>query len=280
MKIELKEIIDLLKGHVDSPRLEAREILGHALKMDSDEVSSLPQDVSTTEYEYIQTTIQKRLSGYPLDKLIGQKDFYKYSFKVTEDVLSPRPDTEILVEAAAEIIFRKNCKKIMDMGVGSGCIILSLLADFPFLEGVGIDASAKALKVAQENAARLGVNNRLKLYEKSWFDTDLINKAGQNFDLITSNPPYIASEEIPQLSTEVKAHDPLMALDGGADGYDHYRQIATVAPSLLKENGYILLEGGQNQDKEIVKIFEQCGFKHQKTIADLSGINRCIIMKK
>ena len=108
----------------------------------------------------------------------------------------------------------------------------------------------------------------------------MINKAGQNFDLITSNPPYIASEEIPKLSTEVKAHDPLMALDGGADGYDHYRQIATVAPSLLKENGYILLEGGQNQDKEIVKIFEQFGFKHQKTIADLSGINRCIIMKK
>ena len=280
MKIEIKDIIELLKGYLDSPRLEARLILGHVLGIDSDEVSPMPYELSQIEYERLQGIIKKRLSGFPLDKLLGHKDFYKYSFKVTEDVLSPRPDTEILVEAAGEIIFRENLKKMMDMGVGSGCIILSLLADFPNLEGVGIDASSQALQITKENAERLGVNNRLKLYEKSWFDQDIQNITGQEFDIITSNPPYIASQEIEGLSTEVKAHDPIMALDGGEDGFEHYRQIAKVAPILLKNGGYLFLECGINQDEEVVKIFESSGMKHKKTIADLSGINRCIIMKK
>ena len=220
------------------------------------------------------------LSKYPLDKLLGEKDFYKYRFKVSEDVLSPRPDTEVLVEAAVRLVSEQKLQTVLDMGTGSGCIILSLLAEFENLTGAAIDISEKALEIAKENARRLGISNRIKFYHQSWFNEKLEQVLGERYDMVVSNPPYIATSEIDWLERDVKDHDPRLALDGGDDGYKHYRQIAKAAYGLLKQGGYILLEGGINQAEEIRKIFENENFEHKETCMDLAGIKRCIILKK
>lgn len=166
------------------------------------------------------------------------------------------------------------------MGTGSGCIILSLLAEFENLTGAAIDISEKALEIAKENARRLGLSNRIKFYHQSWFNEKMEQVLGERYDMIVSNPPYIATSEIDWLERDVKDHDPRLALDGGDDGYKHYRQIAKAAYGLLKQGGYILLEGGINQAEEIRKIFENENFEHKETCMDLAGIKRCIILKK
>lgn len=222
----------------------------------------------------IEDIINKRINGWPLDKILGQKDFYKHSFFVNEDVLSPRPDTEILVEAALEIIQKSKIQNILDLGTGSGCILLSILKEFPHIQGVGVDISEKALTVADKNKSALGVD--CKFIQKDWFKDNIIGE----FDLIVSNPPYIPRQDISALEKEVREHDPMLALDGGVDGLDSYKKIAELSKNLLKKDGYILLEAGINQAQDIVNIFISEGLKLVEVKKDLSGINRCIILKK
>ena len=280
MKINFNDIVTALKGEVASPRLETRMILGHILSRESNDISPEEYELDEEQFSELRDIISKRLSKYPLDKLLGEKDFYKYRFKVSEDVLSPRPDTEVLVEAAVRLISEQKLQTVLDMGTGSGCIILSLLAEFENLTGAAIDISEKALEIAKENARRLGLSNRIKFYHQSWFNEKMEQVLGERYDMIVSNPPYIATSEIDWLERDVKDHDPRLALDGGDDGYKHYRQIAKAAYGLLKQGGYILLEGGINQAEEIRKIFENENFEHKETCMDLAGIKRCIILKK
>lgn len=280
MKINFNDIVTALKGEVASPRLETRMILGHILSRESNDISSEEYELDEEQFSELRDIISKRLSKYPLDKLLGEKDFYKYRFKVSEDVLSPRPDTEVLVEAAVRLVSEQKLQTVLDMGTGSGCIILSLLAEFENLTGAAIDISEKALEIAKENARRLGISNRIKFYHQSWFNEKLEQVLGERYDMVVSNPPYIATSEIDWLERDVKDHDPRLALDGGDDGYKHYRQIAKAAYGLLKQGGYILLEGGINQAEEIRKIFENENFEHKETCMDLAGIKRCIILKK
>ncbi len=248
---------------IESPRLEARLLKENA----SDE-------------KKLEQMLQARLKHQPLDKILGRKEFYKYTFKVNADVLSPRPDTETLVEAAAKLIEQNKIKNILELGVGSGCILLSLLADFPNLKGKGIDRSASALKIAAENAKCLGVESRCSLQEADWFDEAFINQIGGGFEMVVSNPPYIPHHEIETLETEVKKYDPWLALDGGLDGLESYRRIADLAPKLVKDGGFLLLEAGVHQAADIIKIICSKGLQHFKTEKDLSGIERCIIFQK
>lgn len=280
MKINFNDIVTALKGEVASPRLETRMILGHILSRESNDISPEEYELDEEQFSELRDIISKRLSKYPLDKLLGEKDFYKYRFKVSEDVLSPRPDTEVLVEAAVRLVSEQKLQTVLDMGTGSGCIILSLLAEFENLTGAAIDISEKALEIAKENARRLDISNRIKFYHQSWFNEKMEQVLGERYDMIVSNPPYIATSEIDWLERDVKDHDPRLALDGGDDGYKHYRQIAKAAYGLLKQGGYILLEGGINQAEEIRKIFENENFEHKETCMDLAGIKRCIILKK
>lgn len=280
MKINFNDIVTALKGEVASPRLETRMILGHILSRESNDISPEEYELDEEQFSELRDIISKRLSKYPLDKLLGEKDFYKYRFKVSEDVLSPRPDTEVLVEAAVRLVSEQKLQTVLDMGTGSGCIILSLLAEFENLTGAAIDISEKALEIAKENARRLGLSNRIKFYHQSWFNEKMEQVLGERYDMVVSNPPYIATSEIDWLERDVKDHDPRLALDGGDDGYKHYRQIAKAAYGLLKQGGYILLEGGINQAEEIRKIFENENFEHKETCMDLAGIKRCIILKK
>lgn len=275
-----EEIIKRLSvGGIPSPRLEARFIASAVQNKDLNELPANPR-FNETQKQKVTELVSLRLQHWPLDKLLGEKGFYKYDFIVNENVLSPRPDTEVLVEAAISYAQRMNAPKILDLGTGSGCIILSILGDIPSATGVAVDISAKALDVAMQNARRLHLDSRLKFVHGSWFDNDLVEKIIPPFDMIVSNPPYIPHDDIAGLDEEVREHDPLSALDGGADGMLHYRQIAAVGYNFLRPGGLILLEGGLNQEREIADIFVSVGFSLQNILADLAGINRCVILKK
>ena len=281
MNTLLEHIVQRLSGHVSSPRLEARLILAHVLQISPEDLRSDLPDISPSEQQSLDALIAQRLQHYPLDKLLGYKDFYKYRFIVSEDVLSPRPDTEILVEEAARLLqHNPSIHTLLDLGTGSGCIILSLLADFPKVCGCGVDCSLASLKIAEQNAQALGVTPRIRFKHLDWFSPDFIADLGADFPLIVSNPPYISRAEIPHLEPEVRSHDPYGALSGGDDGLDSYRRLAELSPQLLKQNGYILLESGAGQDAAIVDLFTACGLRHLHTLPDLSGINRCVVLQK
>jgi len=274
-----KTIQKLATRGINSPRLEARLLISDVLGVSADSVSN-----ATTVERYIsvklEENIKKRLEGMPLDKILGTKGFYKYNFKVSEDVLSPRPETEILVEEALRIIQKNRFKYVLDLGIGSGCILLSLLKELPQLNGIGIDASDKAINIAKENATELGISERCQLLNRNWFEDDFIQGLNQKFDMIVSNPPYIKTDEIKNLDVGVKKYDPIFALDGGKDGLKDYRQIATLSQKLLKQEGYMLLEIGFNQENDVRQIFEASGLRHISTIVDYANIDRVVVFKK
>ena len=224
--------------------------------------------------------LEQRLKHKPLDKILGHREFYKYDFLCNENVLSPRPDTEILVEQAAKLIFKHTLKNALELGIGSGCILLSLLADFSFLCGTGVDISKKALEVAKKNAENLDVDKRLNLHCADWNDDNFVFAFKKKFEIIVSNPPYIPSDDIAGLAPEVREFDPIEALDGGKSGFAAYERIAKIAPSILAENGFLLFESGYNQAHKIAEICEENGFEVFDIEKDLAGIERCIIAKK
>lgn len=269
----------LSSAHIDSPRLEARMLLAAVLAYDANDGRILSCELNNVQQQKLENMILRRLDHCPLDKILGYKEFYKYRFIVNQDVLSPRPDTEILVEAALAKMTQKQ-GKVLDLGTGSGCILLSLLAEKSDWQGVGVDASAKALAVAGENARQLGVEPRVSWVNKNWFEDDFSKVVSSKFDIIVSNPPYIPDEDIALLDEEVKTYDPLPALSGGRDGFDSYKKIAEIAPFLLKKDGYIFLEAGIGQAAQIAEIFAATGLKKVNIIKDLSGIDRCVILKK
>lgn len=274
------KIVNLLaNAHISSPRLEAREIMAFALNKNRSEIYS-GCVIDDRQKAVVLNLVKKRIAHYPLDKLIGRKGFYKNEFITNENVLSPRPETEILVEKTLELKPKNAPTNILDLGTGSGCIIESILAERSLWRGVAVDISADALDVARKNAQLLEVDNRLRFIQASWFDDDFFAKISESFDLIVSNPPYIPRSDINMLDDEVKLYDPNPALDGGESGFDSYERIARITPQMLKNGGYILLEAGIGQAKQIAEIFEKQGLQCLEIVPDLSGIERCVILQK
>ncbi len=269
----------LANSGTESPRLEARLLLAEVLNKEPSEIFA-DIELAPAQDKSLQNLLQRRLSHEPLDKILGKRDFYRATFKVSDKVLSPRPDTETLVEAALRLLPSDNPTTILDLGTGSGCIIESLLLERPSAQGVAIDISPEALQIAADNAVNLGVANRLKFIQASWFYADFATRLAQKFDLIVTNPPYIPTKDIATLMPEVQKYDPLLALDGGTDGFDSYKRIAELAPILLKDGGYILLEAGIGQAEQIAEIFAKQGLQHIATEKDLAGIKRCVVMRK
>lgn len=269
MNLREELIKALVAAKIPSPRLEADIIIKNT-------APDYPNVTNEQELN-IKECLLRRINHEPLDKIIGKREFYKSIFYVDNNVLTPRADTEILVESALELIPDNSDFEILELGTGSGCIILSLIKEKLNATATGIDISEKALDIAQKNAAKLELENRIKFINKSWTDKDFISK---QFDMIVSNPPYIPTEEIKELDIEVKKYDPIQALDGGKDGLDCYRQIADITPLLLKDKGYILLEVGYNQANIVADIFRKKNLTLVKIVPDLSGINRCVILKK
>lgn len=277
----LDGLVEALRlGGIESPRLEARMIASSVLGLEVEAFLFTLPPASEGQIAQMGAMVSERLNHRPLDKILGIKGFYKYDFKVSEAVLSPRPDTEVLVEAAVSVLKTGSHRRVLDLGTGSGCIILSLLADCPAAEGVALDISSAALEIAAANAYQLGVEKRISFISGSWFDKDIISRLGGKFDIIVSNPPYIPAADIASLEADVREHDPLTALEGGADGLRDYRQISLLIHDLLNENGVLFLEVGIRQSADVAAIFTRQGLQLVDILKDLGGIERCVILKK
>lgn len=212
--------------------------------------------------------IAQRARRVPLSQVLGYRDFYAHRFIVTAHVLDPRPDTETLIVTALEEPF----ERVLDLGTGSGCILLSLLAAQSEATGVGTDVSQAALDVAAQNRAQLALQDKATLVQSDWFDMVM-----GDFDLIVSNPPYIAASEMHDLQPEVRMHEPRIALTDEADGLSAYRQISKAAPAHLRAGGRLIFEIGPTQAAAVTTLMQEAGFAEMRVVPDLDGRDRVVV---
>ena len=262
----------LEEGGIEHPAFEARLIIEKRTGLDQAVLISEPErPLSFTQKESILEDVLQRVSGQSLHRIFGEREFWGLPFKIGPETLEPRPDTETLVQLALDAFAADPPPMILDLGTGSGCILLSLLKEWPRSEGIGTDLSFETLKVAYDNAQRLGIGSRARFICGSWAEA-----LGGSFDLIVSNPPYIERSVIPTLSMEVREHDPILALDGGEDGLDAYRQILFSLSGLLSERGKAFLEIGSDQQEIVMRLAEKYGFSIRKAHRDLAGRARVV----
>lgn len=254
-------------GVEDAPR-DARRLLAHALGIAPDRLTlHLADDLTGPQAAAFEAAIAARAARQPVSQITGARLFWGRSFRVTRDTLDPRPETETLVAAALEQPFAR----VLDLGTGTGCILLTLLAERPEATGLGVDLSDAALAVARDNAARLGVADRAALWRSDWF-----SQVAGVFDLIVSNPPYIAAAEMATLAPEVRDWEPHPALTPGGDGLDAYRAIASGAVAHLVPGGRIVVEIGPTQAGAVTGLFRAAGLHDVRVWHDLDGRNRCV----
>ncbi len=226
--------------------------------------------------------IRQRAEHIPLQQLTGEQDFMGLTFSVNEHVLIPRQDTEILVEEVLKELHDR--MRILDMCTGSGCILISLLLERQDARGAGVDVSPEALEVAKENASLLKVENRADFLESDLFSAPYFcekgGKEGGKYDILISNPPYIATEEIETLMEEVRLHDPRKALDGMEDGLYFYRKITKEAGKYLKPGGWLLYEIGCTQGEAVSEMLRNAGFEKVQVVKDLPGLDRVVMGQK
>jgi len=263
----------LADAGVADPARDARRLLAAALGIGEPELIGRPEaEIGGGEEARLSEFARRRAAREPVARILGEAEFWGLSFEVTPDVLLPRPESEHVVEAALSWLGPRRGDKLRfaDLGTGSGAIAIALLAELPQAEAIALDISARALAVAGRNAERNGVGARFHPVEG-----DFSALPGE-FDLVVSNPPYIASDEIAGLMPEVGAHDPLEALDGGADGLDAYRTIARRLPRLLSDGGGAFLEIGAGQAEAVEKLLSAAGLHPLLAVADLAGIARVV----
>ena len=268
-------------GGMDSPELDARLLVGAALGLDlSGLIAGATRVVDAQEATRIEHLAARRLSGEPVARILGSREFWGLPFELSPATLVPRPDTETLVEAALEFAREtgptRGLHAVADLGTGSGAILLALLHEWPNTTGLGTDLSEAALRTARANARRLGLQDRA-----IFIACDYASALAGPFDLIVSNPPYIGSSEIPYLSREVRDHDPHLALDGGPDGLDAYRALIPQAARLLRTGGALIVEIGKDQGADVQHLMSKAGLiLAGLPRRDLSGIGRVILGRK
>jgi len=268
----------LRKKGIEEAPLDARLLISHIIPVtEIDFAINADQTVSNEQQNLIDILVQKREKRIPMSQIFGEKEFWSLSFKVTRDTLTPRPDSETLIEVALNEFEDKNATlSILDLGTGSGCLLLTLLSELKNATGLGIDVSASAIKVANENATNLSLNNRASFLKSNWFEK--LSKT-KKFDLIIANPPYIGLNEKPELTPEVCEHEPYSALFAGEEGLDDYRIIAADISSYMSEKSIIILEIDYRQSSTVKDIFEQKGFKNINVFQDLGGRDRCLLIR-
>jgi len=268
-----KEKFDKFK--ILTSEIDSRSIIKEILDLsDKDFITDIKISLSNKESEYLSKVIDQRLSGKPLSRIFGSKEFFSMKFDINEFVLDPRPESEILVQKAIDLIQENNLKSILELGVGSGCIIAAILSNSMGTKAVGLDISEKAIMTAKSNLIKNGIKN-FDLVVGDWgLSLD------RTFDIIVSNPPYIKSNDIKHLAKNVKDHDPLISLDGGNDGLDCYKAIAIQSTNLVKDKGYILVEIGHDQAKGVEKIFGNNDFLLINKVKDYSKLDRVLIFTK
>jgi release factor glutamine methyltransferase len=268
-------------SRIDTAELDARILVGTAMGLDlTGLITSAARPVTSDEATRLEDFTRRRLAGEPVARILGAREFWGLPLQLSAATLVPRPDTETVVELALEMLRAgpdpMHRLRIADIGTGSGAILLALLSELPDAFGVGTDVSVAALRTASRNAARLGFASRA-----AFVACDYAAALSEPFDLIVSNPPYIRSADIAGLATEVRDHDPIVALDGGADGLDAYRQLIPQAARRLAQGGVLVVEAGQGQSGDIGELMTAAGLIQQKPPkADLAGVHRAVAGRK
>lgn len=270
---------ELRTAGVDSPELDARILVGHALGLKGAALAgAASRRLDGKEREAIAALARRRVDREPVARIIGVKEFWSLPLRLNADTLVPRPETETIVEAALALIdaagARGRALRIADLGTGSGAILLALLSELPNAFGVGTDASAAALSMASDNATHLG------LARASFIACDMAAALRGPFDIVVSNPPYIASSDIAGLAPDVRNFDPRRALDGGPDGLHFYRRIAAAAPALLAPDGALIVELGAAQAQAVAAILAAAGLASLPPRTDLKGVARALVARR
>lgn len=261
---------------IEAADVDGRLLVGHALHLDRARlIAQSDRILEAREINVISALAARRLKREPVSRILGQKEFWSIALAITPDVLVPRPETETVVEGALDFVVRGGLRmeklRILDIGTGSGALLLALLRELPNATGTGTDISTGALKVARENAARCGVEDRC-----TFVVCDIASVVEGPFDLLVSNPPYIAHDEITSLAPEVKNYDPMVALDGGDDGLAAYRAIAADAKRLLAPGARMFVELGAGQEAAVRDLFTNVGLIAGIARTDLAGIPRVL----
>ena len=257
---------------IETPELDARIILKEVLSLDDkDLILKESLDISNEMIEKIIAIESRRLNGEPISKIFKKRDFYNSTFVISNDVLDPRPETELIVEIANNYINKNEVKNILDLGTGSGCILLSILKENKMINGLGIDLSKDAISIAKQNSKKLNLETQSNFLVSNW-----MSSVNYKYDLVVSNPPYIASEDIKKLSKSVKIYDPILSLDGGDDGLNSYRLIASDLKRVVSKNALIIIEIGYNQSLQVIEIFKKNNFKLMKKYNDINGLDRVL----
>lgn len=272
-----------LRSHKsDSPRLDAELLLANCLKCNRiDLYLQFDKPITADEKAGYREAIKRRAQGEPVAYITGYKEFYGLSFHVTPDVLIPRPDTELIVEQAHQYFSKKDdvsSLKVLDLGTGSGCIAISIAHLYPGLQVEAWDISSPALKVAEKNAAALGVN--VKLHQVDMLNESVWKSLDNTYDVVCTNPPYICETELDHLAASVKDYEPGLALFAGEKGLSFYRFLSKQIRSSLKDGGILLAEMGVTQSAAVLEIFQSSGWQSTEVIQDLAGINRLLLASK
>ena len=273
----IQEATNLLnKNNIKSSKLDSEILMAKVIKKKREYIilnsnKPLQNDI----YNYFKKLIKDRSYGKPIAYLVGNKEFWKYKFKVSDGVLIPRPDTEIIIEEFLKLTKNKSKLKVLDIGVGSGCLLLSILKEKKDFYGTGIDVSKKCINTSKINANMLGLKNRVK-----FFKSDVDNFNHHKYDLIISNPPYINKLDLKYLERDVYEFEPRKALDGGLDGLSEIRKVIKKSSELIKKNGKFILEIGFDQKNKVINLLKKEGFYINSAQKDIANNDRCIVSTK
>lgn len=270
----------LTKAGVDNPRLDARLLVAHVLGINQTRLFSYPETpLNEVQRKHLEKLATRRVKREPMARILGYREFWSLNFKVNESTLVPRPDSETLIEAVLARIENRNAAlSILDLGTGSGCLLLALLSELKSANGLGVDMSEHALKTAFENAQTLGLGDRARFQRSNWFES--IDEAGKPFDLIISNPPYISDDDITRLEPDVSEYDPHAALSGGADGLHAYRELMPKMASFLASNGTVAVEIGMDQASDVTEYGEAGALQLEEICKDIAGLDRVLVFRQ
>jgi release factor glutamine methyltransferase len=266
----------LKASKIANPYLDSEILLSESINRDKKHIILNPKEIlENKQLNNFNSLIERRRKGEPIAYLINKKEFWKNEFYVNENVLIPRPDTELIVDQVLKIYSKNSQLQILDIGTGSGCILLSILKERTSFYGTGIDISKKSINVSKFNANRLKLDNRVKFY-----NSDVDNFKIGKYDLIVSNPPYIELLSLKYLEKDVVNFEPKLALSGGFDGFSKIRKVISKASTLIKKNGKLILEIGFKQRNKAKEILKKEGFYINRTLKDYGNNDRCIISTK
>ena len=271
-----KAVSILFENNIQNPYLDSEILLSKAINKDRKYILlNSKENLKTVYLNKFYNFIKRRKKGEPIAYIINKKEFWKDTFYVNKNVLIPRPDTELIVEQALKYSSKDSQLQILDIGTGSGCILLSILNERPNFYGTGIDISKKTITICKYNAKMLKLTNRVKFY-----NSDVDNFENGKYDMVVSNPPYIEFNNLKYLEKDVVNFEPKLALSGGFDGFSEIRKVIKKASDLIKINGKLIIEIGFNQKSKALELLKKNGFYINKTLKDYGKNDRCIISTK